>query len=120
MIERSAQIGDYFENRLESLSSIPIVGELRGQGTLRGIEIVANQETGDPFPVDLNIANDIQKHLYKRNILHYLGYWRDELGQGAQLILAPPFIIEEAEVDFLIDTLGQVLDERSNAYKKMV
>ena len=35
------------ENRLESLSSIPIVGELRGQGTLRGIEIVANQETGD-------------------------------------------------------------------------
>ena len=119
LIERSAQIGDYFENRLESLSSIPIVGELRGQGTLRGIEIVANQETGDPFPVDLNIANDIQKHLYKRNILHYLGYWRDELGQGAQLILAPPFIIEEAEVDFLIDTLGQVLDERSNAYKKM-
>tara|TARA_B100000530_G_scaffold275231_1_gene188142 strand:- start:92 stop:1498 length:1407 start_codon:yes stop_codon:yes gene_type:complete len=119
LIERSAQIGDYLENRLESLSSIPIVGELRGQGTLRGIEIVANQETGDPFPADLNIANDIQKHLYKRNILHYLGYWRDELGQGAQLILAPPFIIEEAEVDFLIDTLGQVLDERSNAYKKM-
>ena len=119
LIQRSAQMGDYLGRKLEALSEISIVGELRGQGTLRGIEIVANQETGDPFPADINVAVDIQKHLYKRNILHYLGYWRDDLGQGAQLILAPPFVIEESEIDLLVETLGEVLDERGAAYRKM-
>ena len=119
LIQRSAQMGDYLGRKLEALSEISIVGELRGQGTLRGIEIVANQETGDPFPADINVAADIQKHLYKRNILHYLGYWRDDLGQGAQLILAPPFVIEESEIDLLVETLGEVLDDRDAAYRKM-
>jgi len=103
---------------LEHLREIPIVGDIRGMGSLRGIEIVANQETGDPLPASLNVAEDIQKHLFNNHILHYLGYWRDDDGAGAQLILAPPFIINEEEIDLLVETLGDVLSERASAYKQ--
>jgi len=118
LITKSATNGEYLANKLEALREIPIVGDIRGMGSLRGIEIVANQETGDPLPARLNVAEDIQKHLFKNHILHYLGYWRDDDGAGAQLILAPPFIINEQEIDLLVETLGDVLSERASAYKQ--
>lgn len=118
LITKSATNGEYLAEKLESLREIPIVGDIRGMGSLRGIEIVANQETGDPLPASLNVAEDIQKHLFKNHILHYLGYWRDDDGAGAQLILAPPFIINEQEIDLLVETLGDVLSERASAYKQ--
>lgn len=118
LIARSAEMGDYLATRLEGLHEVPIVGDIRGMGLLRGIEIVANQETGERFPAALDVANDIQRELYRRNVLHYQGNWRDEEGAGAQLIIAPPFVIEREEIDLLVDTLAEVLADRAEAYAK--
>ena len=116
LIERAAKMGDYLASRLEELHEIPIVGDIRGMGLLRGIEVVANQETGERFPAAMNVSNDIQRELYRRKVLHYLGNWRDEEGAGAQLIIAPPFVIERDEIDLLVDTLAEVLADRAEVY----
>ena len=116
LIARSAEMGEYLAQRLEGLHEIPIVGDIRGMGMLRGIEIVANQETGERFPAALDVANDIQRELYRRQVLHYQGNWRDDEGRGAQIILAPPFVIERDEIDLLVDTLSEVLSDRADAY----
>jgi len=118
LIERSRELGDYLGERLESLNEIPIVGNVRGMGLLRGVEIVRNQETGEPFPADLDVPNDVQREMYRRGVLHYQGNWRDEEGGGAQVILAPPFIIEREEIDLLVDTLAEVLWDRHRAYSE--
>ena len=118
LIARTAELGEYLATRLEGLREVPIVGDIRGMGLLRGIEVVANQETGERFPAAMDVANDIQRELYRRNVLHYQGNWRDDEGAGAQLIIAPPFVIERDEIDLLVDTLAEVLTDRADVYAK--
>jgi adenosylmethionine-8-amino-7-oxononanoate aminotransferase len=48
--ERAAILGDYLVTRLERLKKYGVVREVRGKGILRGVELVRDTRTMDPFP----------------------------------------------------------------------
>ena len=62
--EQVRKKGEYLQKHLEiTLSQNQYIGDIRGRGLFRGIELVQNRETKEPFPKNLNIAGKIKKRL---------------------------------------------------------
>jgi len=49
-VARCAQMGNYLGQKLEGLRSHPIIGDVRGEGLMRGVEFVKDKQTKEPFP----------------------------------------------------------------------
>jgi adenosylmethionine-8-amino-7-oxononanoate aminotransferase len=50
MDEKAVRLGDYLVSRLECLKKYGVVREVRGKGVLRGVELVKDTRTMQPFP----------------------------------------------------------------------
>ncbi len=48
--QKARQLGDYLTARLEGLKKYGVVREVRGRGLLRGVELVKDPQTLEPFP----------------------------------------------------------------------
>ena len=53
--EHAFEIGEYLAAKLESLKKYGVVREVRGKGILRGVELVKDTRTMEPYP-ELGIA----------------------------------------------------------------
>lgn len=90
--DRAAKMGDYFQQQLKSIQS-PLKKDVRGRGLLIGFEI------DKKYP-----ARRICLKLLKQGIL-------TKETHGTVIRFAPPLIITEDQIDFVINTLKQVLIE---------
>jgi len=91
LAERAAVQGEYLFQKLRELDA-PCIAEIRGRGLLVGIEIAAAAGTARTFC----------EQLLKRGVL--------AKDTHAQVIrLAPPLIVERAELDWLVEQLRDVL-----------
>ena len=50
LAERAREMGEYLAGKLEELKKYGVVREVRGKGILRGVELVKNTETMEPYP----------------------------------------------------------------------
>lgn len=48
--ERAFETGEYLTRKLEALKKYGVVREVRGKGILRGVELVKDTQTNEPFP----------------------------------------------------------------------
>ncbi|MGB1256644.1 MAG: aspartate aminotransferase family protein [Thiolinea sp.] len=87
------------------------VGDIRGRGLFRGIELVADRNTKAPFSADQGIARRIKAAAQQAGLLCYpmSGTIDGELGD--HILLAPPFIITPEQIDELVEILGLAFDE---------
>jgi len=92
LAERAAEQGDYLLGKLRALNA-PSIAEIRGRGLLIGIEIAASAGS----------AREFCERLAQRGILA-----KDTHEQVIRL--APPLIVERAELDWLVEQLRAVLD----------
>ncbi len=89
LIERAAEIGTYFLEKLKSLEDIPIVGEVRGTGLWLGIDLTVARKTRELFPV-AGLQRIVDRAREKGLIIKLM---------GQALELAPPLVIEKDEID---------------------
>ncbi|TDK44488.1 aspartate aminotransferase family protein [Antarcticimicrobium luteum] len=104
--------GAYLEQRLhERFAQHPHVGDIRGRGLFWGMEFVADRDSKTPFDPRLGLAGRLKKAAFAEGLICYpMSGTRD--GQlGDHVLLAPPFIATEAELDGAIDTLSRALDK---------
>jgi putrescine aminotransferase len=105
-------IGPYMQRRLrETFEGHPIVGEVRGIGLIAAIELVADKAKREFFP---NIG-DVGTHC--RNYCFGSGLVSRAIRDT--MVLAPPFIISESEVEEIIAKLKAAIDNTARDYKKM-
>jgi len=116
MIARAAQIGKYLQESLLELTDLPMVGDVRGKGMLWAIEFVKDKETKEPFPREKNVKMDVITKCLLKGAFFYPGYYEDELGRGDQLMIAPPFIITEEQVDECVAILRETLQDSRDGY----
>jgi len=83
----------------------PHVGDIRGRGLFLGLEFVADRDTKDPFDPAQGLHRRIKAEARRAGLLCYpMGGTLD--GQrGDHVLLAPPFIITDAEIGELVDRL---------------
>jgi adenosylmethionine-8-amino-7-oxononanoate aminotransferase len=109
LIARAEQMGKYLEERLLELGDLPMVGDVRGRGMLWAIELVEDKVTKAPFPKQKNVKMDTIVQCLLRGVFFYPGYYEDERGRGDQMMIAPPFIITEEQIDECLGILRGVL-----------
>lgn len=110
LLEAVRARGDHLERRLrETFGQHPLVGDLRGRGLMRGVEIVADRDTKAPFPNNDRIAARVKAAAMERGLICYPGAGSADGVNGDHILLAPPFIISDTEIDDLIDKLAGAL-----------
>lgn len=106
--------GAYFTNLLkERFGQHAHVGDIRGRGLFMGLEFVENRETKEPFAPELNVAGRLKDATFENGLICYPAGGTADGIKGDHVLLAPPFIISEPQLDELVDklekSLGQVM-----------
>ncbi len=99
----SGAIGQYFADALSSLNDHPLVGETRALGLLGAIELVEDKEAGQRYPHDRLVGTICRDHCIRGGLVMR--------AVGDIMILSPPLIISEAEIDEIVKRSRLALDQ---------
>ena len=110
LVARSAQMGVYFLEQLQSLRTSEIVGDVRGIGLLAGVEYVVNRDTKEPFPPELKIAERVRKAAFDERLILWSTARYLPSNNGDLSVLGPPFVITKDQVDELVKRLKSAID----------
>ena len=103
--------GQYLQKNLEMhLGQNQYVGDIRGRGLFRGIEIVKNRSTKEPFQKKLNIAGKIKREALDIGLICYPMQGTVDGSKGDHILIAPPFIINESEINEISTKLKSTID----------
>ena len=111
LIENVIEMGSRLRAGLEHrLSDHPHVGEIRGRGLLQAFELVADRETKAPFDPSLSLHERMKNTAMALGLMIYPNAGCVDGVRGDHVLIAPPFNITGAEVDLIVDMLGQTVD----------
>ncbi|WP_427030207.1 aspartate aminotransferase family protein [Halomonas sp. H2] len=104
-------MGARLHSGLEALlGASPYVGDIRGRGLFRGIELVADRDTKTPFDPSRKIHAKIKRQAMARGLISYpMGGTIDGI-HGDHILLAPPYIIEADDVDLIIERIADAIN----------
>lgn len=99
-------------NRLlqRTLGQHRCVGDIRGRGLFRGIELVADRETKEPFDPALKLHARIKSEAMRRGLICYPAGGTADGRRGDHVLLAPPFIVTETHVEDIVGRLHESID----------
>lgn len=103
LVERAAELGRYLLERLQTLSSHPHVGDVRGQGLMAAVELVADKATKAEFPASQNVGLRVHEATQRRGLFTRL--------RGDIYNLAPCYVTTETQLDRMVDILGESIEE---------
>jgi adenosylmethionine-8-amino-7-oxononanoate aminotransferase len=110
LVERAAQMGAFLFRRFESLKKIPVVGDIRGKGLLLSIELVQKSDK-TPFPRSRKVAETIARKAFEKGVILLPGHGLEDGVVGDLLMLAPPFVVKEDEIDQIYSVLEPLIQE---------
>jgi adenosylmethionine-8-amino-7-oxononanoate aminotransferase len=111
LVATSARMGEHLMQELAALKESPVVGDVRGLGLMAGVELVTDRATHAPFPRRAKAAERVQAAALARGVNIYVGTGMADGVNGDALLLGPPFVITETQVDEIVGVLRDVLDE---------
>jgi taurine--2-oxoglutarate transaminase len=109
LINRAATMGEVLGNKLKKLAEKhPSVGDVRGMGMFWALDLVKNRTTKEPFNVPQDkynkkplVVDQVTAECTKRGV--------SVMGWVSHLVVAPPLIIEESQMDEGIAALDAAL-----------
>jgi adenosylmethionine-8-amino-7-oxononanoate aminotransferase len=94
----------------DAFAGHPHVGDIRGRGLFRAIELVAERDSKATFDPAHKLHARIKAQAMKRGLMVYpMGGTIDGV-RGDHVLLAPPFIVRDAELDAIVERLAAALD----------
>ncbi|MDR5690047.1 MAG: aspartate aminotransferase family protein [Armatimonadota bacterium] len=103
LVERAARMGERLLAGLQTLRDLPVVGDVRGLGLMCGVELVEDRTTKAPA---LGLGARVLAEAKKRGLVT-----RIRVGQagehpiGDTVLLAPPLVVTEDQVDRIVAIL---------------
>ncbi len=86
------------------------VGDVRGRGLFRAIELVADRARKQPFDPELKLNVRIKRCAMERGLMCYPMGGTIDGRCGDHVLLAPPYVIEGSHVAEMVAKLGQAVD----------
>ncbi len=109
--EKAWAKGAYFSERLRELEQSPLVGDVRAIGLLAGIELVSDRKTKVPFPRSRRLVEAVAEKAFSKGLIVYRSAGCADGIDGDLIMLAPPLIIREEQIDELTSVLVETLSE---------
>jgi len=94
--------GPYLQKRWRELAEHPLVGEARGVGFIAALELVADKATRRFFPDRGDVGLICRDHCFSNGLV--MRAVRDTM------VIAPPLVMERAQIDELIEKAWRCLD----------
>ncbi|MGF1683935.1 aspartate aminotransferase family protein [Photobacterium minamisatsumaniensis] len=108
------RLGDQLQRKLDqALMPLPYIGEIRGRGLFIGIELVADKTTKEPLPIHSKAHSAIKTVAMENGLMCYPMAGTIDGRRGHHILLAPPFIIEEHQLDELVSKLKTAILDAS-------
>ncbi len=112
LLERVREMGERLREALEArFGRHPHVGEIRGRGLFRGMEFVRDRDSKEPFDPSLRLHARIKKAAMARGLMCYPMGGTIDGRRGDHLLLAPPFIVSQDEIDQIVDRLDGAISD---------
>lgn len=110
LLDNVRAMGNFLSAQLhEQLGQNPHVGDIRGRGLFMGVELVRDRETKDPFDPALKLHARIKREAMERGLMVYPMGGTINGRSGDHILLAPPFIVTEKDVETIVNRLGQAI-----------
>ncbi len=107
MTDRAAKMGEYLGDALRAeFGQHEAVGDIRGRGMFRGLEFVTDRNTKAPFDPTRNVAARLKAAAMDNGLICYPMSGTIDGQKGDHVLLAPPFISTEAQIDELVTKLS--------------
>jgi adenosylmethionine-8-amino-7-oxononanoate aminotransferase len=111
LLARVAPLGALLEQKLRAaFGAHAHVGDIRGRGLFWGLELVADKTAKTPFEPALRVHARVKKAALEAGLMCYPMGGTLDGARGDHVLLAPPFIVEERQLDELVGKLGGALD----------
>ena len=112
VLDQVTPLGQDLQSRLEqAFGQHPNVGDIRGRGLFRGIEFVSDRDTKTPFDPALGLAGKLKKTAQANGLLCYPMAGTIDGRMGDHILLAPPFIMQNDDMDDLLAKLVKTVDD---------
>lgn len=111
LLERVRRQGAGLRERLQAaLGGHPHVGDIRGRGLFMGVELVADRATMRTFDPAMAVHARIKREAMAQGLMCYPMGGTIDGRHGDHVLLAPPFIISDDELDQLVARLAGAID----------
>ena len=112
MIENvKKNIAPYLQKRMREFENHPLVGEVRGEGLLVGVELVKNKEKKEMFDPVGTVGNICRDHCMNNNLI--MRAVRDGM------MCSPPLTITKDDIDKCVERFKKSLDATLEDIKKL-
>jgi adenosylmethionine-8-amino-7-oxononanoate aminotransferase len=112
LVEASAEKGERLMAALRAqLGDHPHVGEIRGRGLLIGIELVRDRDTREAFAREDRITERILATAQDDGVILYPCIGLADGTDGDAILLGPPFVITDAEIDRVADIVASAIEQ---------
>ena len=110
LLARVGPLGQSLDKKLRAaFGNHPHVGEIRGRGLFRALELVEDRATKRPFDPARKVHARLKKAALEAGLLCYPTGGTVDGVQGDHVLFAPPFIVTEGQLDELVDKFGSAL-----------
>ncbi|MFL9964443.1 aspartate aminotransferase family protein [Paraburkholderia sediminicola] len=107
--------GEQLRGRLHELyAQHPHIGDVRGRGLFVGVELVKDRESKTPFDATLKLHAAIRREAFARGLMVYPMGGTVDGKTGDHVLLAPPFICTERDIDEIVSRLADAIDGALN------
>jgi adenosylmethionine-8-amino-7-oxononanoate aminotransferase len=111
LVRQARERGTYLRRALvDRLGEHAHVGDIRGRGLFLGVELVADRATKAPFDPDLKLHAKVKANAMANGLLVYPMGGTIDGRRGDHVLIAPPFIVSEGQLDEVVDGLAAAID----------
>jgi adenosylmethionine-8-amino-7-oxononanoate aminotransferase len=116
LLARAVDYGERLARLLQDrFEDHPNVGDIRGRGLFRALELVADRETGRGFPGGGRLPARLMRLAMDAGLICYPGGIEVDGAFVPHIMLAPPMILEETHMQECADKLAVVLNQAIDA-----
>ncbi|MFV2003298.1 MAG: aminotransferase class III-fold pyridoxal phosphate-dependent enzyme, partial [Paracoccaceae bacterium] len=111
LVGRARVFGDRLQDALnDAFADHPNVGDIRGRGLFRGLEFVQDRASKTPFDPEIGLAARLKAAAFQAGLICYPVAGTVDGKSGDHVLLAPPLIIEDAQIQELVGKLSHALE----------
>lgn len=110
LVEKSAAVGRRLGEKLRrALGDHPHVGDVRGRGLFWALELVEDRTTKTPFPAERRLAPAVWQRAFDLGLIVYTSQGCADGRNGDLVMLGPPLIINDDQVDAVVERLARAV-----------
>ena len=110
LVKQVSLIGDCLISELNhAFGQHPHIGDIRGKGLFIGLELVENRLNKAPFEASKQISKNIKASAFSEGLMCYPMAGTVDGNLGDHILLAPPFIMENRQIDEIVVKLAKAI-----------